>query len=236
MVRAKANKINGSDDALVKKLQREIQHLRDILNIRRKGGQGELAEQLLALKEENNKLREKNLELRDVEKLKHENKVIKLELQKLMSSNTHQNFHNDNNRSITNGDQESNLFLTDYNVNSKWDKNVEQDESKQEEQLFTKKAFSPSETSNMPNKENFYSEKELLNSITSFQNTNGNNFTPRISENPKNDMFPSLYAKPNLTKLLEKHVSPPSTTKNSSNLSNFQINSLGLKGKLEGNF
>jgi hypothetical protein len=31
MVRAKANKISGSDDALVRRLQQEIQHLRDIL-------------------------------------------------------------------------------------------------------------------------------------------------------------------------------------------------------------
>lgn len=74
MVRAKANEINGSDDALVRRLQKEVQHLRDILNIRRKGGQGELAEQLLMLKDENTKLKEKNMELKHVEQLKQENK------------------------------------------------------------------------------------------------------------------------------------------------------------------
>lgn len=33
-----ANQINAADDALVLKLQREITHLKDILNLKRKGG------------------------------------------------------------------------------------------------------------------------------------------------------------------------------------------------------
>jgi anaerobic ribonucleoside-triphosphate reductase len=114
MVRAKANKISGSDDALVKRLQQEIQHLRDILNIRRKGGQGELAEQLLMLKSENNKLKEKNMGMKDVEKLMHENKQIKLELQRLMQNNTHQNFHNPN-QQIEMGEDGEIFNMTNYN-------------------------------------------------------------------------------------------------------------------------
>ena len=47
MVRAKANEISAVDDALVQKLQREVAHLREILSIRRKGGAGEIAHQLL---------------------------------------------------------------------------------------------------------------------------------------------------------------------------------------------
>lgn len=37
MVKVKANEVNASDDALVAKLQREVQHLREVLNLRRKG-------------------------------------------------------------------------------------------------------------------------------------------------------------------------------------------------------
>ncbi len=33
-----ANQVSAADDALVLKLQREIQHLKDILNLKRKGG------------------------------------------------------------------------------------------------------------------------------------------------------------------------------------------------------
>lgn len=142
MVRAKANKINGSDDALVKRLQREVQHLRDILSIRRKGGQGELAEQLLALMEENNKLKMKNMELKDVERLKQENVAIKLELQKLMSNNTHQNFHT--NQHIDMGDQNSNMFMTEYNGDGKWDDEAERridEQDEQDDEYYSKMMF-----------------------------------------------------------------------------------------------
>jgi hypothetical protein len=37
-VRASANEVNALDDALVMKLQREVSHLKEILNMRRKGG------------------------------------------------------------------------------------------------------------------------------------------------------------------------------------------------------
>jgi len=33
-----ANQVSAADDALVLKLQREIQHLKEILNLKRKGG------------------------------------------------------------------------------------------------------------------------------------------------------------------------------------------------------
>ena len=35
MVRVKANEVKASDDALVQKLQKEVQHLREVLNIRK---------------------------------------------------------------------------------------------------------------------------------------------------------------------------------------------------------
>jgi len=38
MVKVNANTVNAADDALVSKLQKEVQHLKDILNLNRKGG------------------------------------------------------------------------------------------------------------------------------------------------------------------------------------------------------
>jgi hypothetical protein len=38
LMKVSANQVDAADDALVVKLQREIQHLKDILNLKRKGG------------------------------------------------------------------------------------------------------------------------------------------------------------------------------------------------------
>ena len=38
LMKISANQVDAADDALVVKLQREIQHLKDILNLKRKGG------------------------------------------------------------------------------------------------------------------------------------------------------------------------------------------------------
>jgi hypothetical protein len=38
MVKVQANTVSAADDALVMKLQKEVQHLKDILNLNRKGG------------------------------------------------------------------------------------------------------------------------------------------------------------------------------------------------------
>lgn len=43
----KANEVNASDDALVQKLQKEVQHLREVLNIRRKGKKSDVESQLM---------------------------------------------------------------------------------------------------------------------------------------------------------------------------------------------
>ena len=58
MTKVSANQVSAQDDALVQKLQKEIQHLKDILNLKRKGGAHDLHQQLLILKEENTKLKE----------------------------------------------------------------------------------------------------------------------------------------------------------------------------------
>lgn len=82
-ITAQANVINASDDALVKKLQQELQYLKDLLQLKRKGGVSDLHRQLLLLQQENDKLRVVHTDWEQVEKLKMENKMMRLELQKV---------------------------------------------------------------------------------------------------------------------------------------------------------
>ena len=62
MTKVKANNISASNDRIVNKLQNEIKHLRDVLNIRRKGNKQDLEAQIVALKLENQRLRESKRE------------------------------------------------------------------------------------------------------------------------------------------------------------------------------
>jgi len=82
-ITAQPNEINASDDALVKKLQQELQYMKDLLQLKRKGGISDLHRQLLLLQHENDKLRDMHLDNEQVEKLKMENKMMRLELQKV---------------------------------------------------------------------------------------------------------------------------------------------------------
>lgn len=82
-ITALPNVINASDDALVKKLQQELQYMKDLLHLKRKGGAGDVNRQLILLKQENDKLRAIHNEWGEVERLKMENKAMRLELQKL---------------------------------------------------------------------------------------------------------------------------------------------------------
>ena len=50
MSTVKANEVNASDDALVQKLQKEVQHLREILSLRRKGNKSDIEDKLIELK------------------------------------------------------------------------------------------------------------------------------------------------------------------------------------------
>eukprot|EP00347_Sterkiella_histriomuscorum_P005480 403356455 len=83
LVKVQANEMNAADDARIQTLQKEVQYLKDILNMKRKGGANELTTQLLQLKEENSKLKQIAGQISDVERLKQENKLMKIELQKL---------------------------------------------------------------------------------------------------------------------------------------------------------
>lgn len=91
MSTVKANEVNASDDALVQKLQKEVQHLKEVLNLRRKGKKNDIEGQLIDLKNENLKLREIATNAQEVERLKLENKIMKLELQRMRVDSAHSN-------------------------------------------------------------------------------------------------------------------------------------------------
>ena len=84
MVKVKKNEISATNNQLITKLQREIQHLKTLLNIKRNGGIQELEQKIWVLTEENQKL--KNFKsapnIEEVENLKEENKRLRIELQK----------------------------------------------------------------------------------------------------------------------------------------------------------
>lgn len=83
MVKVKANELDANDNALVQKLHKEVQHLRQILNLRKKGKAEEIQRQLFQLQNENQKLRQLASNTEEVERLKLENKIMRLELQRL---------------------------------------------------------------------------------------------------------------------------------------------------------
>lgn len=85
LVNIRKNEISATNDLLVSKLQKEVQHLRSVLSLNRKGGLEDLSQQMLALKEENERLKQitKNLTIEEVETLKQENKKLRLELQSI---------------------------------------------------------------------------------------------------------------------------------------------------------
>jgi hypothetical protein len=83
MVKIKANELDAADQALVHKLHKEVLHLRQVLNLRKRGKIEEVQAQLIKLQRENNKLRELAGEHDEIEQLKLENKIMRIELQKI---------------------------------------------------------------------------------------------------------------------------------------------------------
>ena len=68
---------------LLNKLHEEVVHLRQVLNLRKKGKIEEIQRQLVSLQKENRKLKEFANNTEEVERLKLENKIMRLELQRL---------------------------------------------------------------------------------------------------------------------------------------------------------
>jgi hypothetical protein len=85
-VNVQKNEISATSDKLVMKLQREIQYLKEILQIRKHGSEvKQMQQRLWMLQEENLKLKEitQVLSPAEVLRLKEENKQMKIQLQKL---------------------------------------------------------------------------------------------------------------------------------------------------------
>ena len=95
MVKIKANEVDATDQAVVKKLHEEVLHLRQVLNLRKKGKTEEIQRRLISLQKENNRLRLIASDISEVEHLKLENKIMKLELQKIRQEEGSQ-YYNDN--------------------------------------------------------------------------------------------------------------------------------------------
>ena len=88
LVKVQANAVSAADDRLVLKLQKEVQHLKDILNLNRRGGVLDVNQQLLALKAENSRLKDAAGRVELVERLKVENRSLRLEMQELRAGST----------------------------------------------------------------------------------------------------------------------------------------------------
>ena len=111
MVRVTKNEISATNDSLVTRLQREIQHLRSLLSISKKGNMQEISKELLALKEENERLKKitKSLTVEEVEILKQENKKLRIELQNIREkSETNESFWDEGKISSTKDSKASN--------------------------------------------------------------------------------------------------------------------------------
>jgi hypothetical protein len=57
MTRVKRNEVNAQEDAVVIKLQREIKFLKEVLQMRQKGGGNDLSNKIVRLQEENERLK-----------------------------------------------------------------------------------------------------------------------------------------------------------------------------------
>ena len=78
------NEIVANDVTLVQKLTKEISQLREILSMRKKRGNiTDVETEFLKLKAENERLKNFVMNNENIEKLLNENKLLKLELQKL---------------------------------------------------------------------------------------------------------------------------------------------------------
>ena len=86
MQMVKKNEYSAKDDVAVQKLQKEVLHLKEVLNLKRKNNSKDLTHQLYTLKEENYRLREYALSFNEVEKMRQENKEMRLELQKMKNT------------------------------------------------------------------------------------------------------------------------------------------------------
>lgn len=77
------NEFSAKDDALIHKLQGEINYLKELLQLKKKGKQDEIANQLYSLKQENQRLKSIAMTNQEIENMMKENREMKMQLQKL---------------------------------------------------------------------------------------------------------------------------------------------------------
>lgn len=80
---ARPNQVNFNDDILVQKLQKEVQSLRELLAMRNRSLPTDVQKHLIRLQQENIKLKELAQNTDIIERLKLENTLMRLELQKM---------------------------------------------------------------------------------------------------------------------------------------------------------
>jgi hypothetical protein len=109
MISVKRNEVSATSEAVVVKLQREVTHLKQMLQLRKlgPGGLKEINQQLWLLKEENCKLREMSQAVspQEVERLKQENKQMRLQLQRMFDSTMTTALSADISRSVSQASQ-----------------------------------------------------------------------------------------------------------------------------------
>lgn len=135
LVKASVNEVSSKDDEIVRKLKREVQHLKEILNLRRNKTDQDIQRELLTLKEQNYKLKELASKGQQVDTLIRENQSLKSELTRYKLPQNSDGFlawqkklpemigspnpmsHTYFNTSATN----ANVFLTEADMNSQND-------------------------------------------------------------------------------------------------------------------
>jgi len=76
------NEIKITEDPKLKRLEQELQYMKDLLKFKRKGGISDLQKQIISLRQENTKLRSIYNSCQ-IEEMKRENNAMKAELQKI---------------------------------------------------------------------------------------------------------------------------------------------------------
>jgi hypothetical protein len=76
--KVKKNEFSAKDDALIHKLQNEINYLKELLQLKKKGKEQELTNQLYLLKQENKRLKMNALTNQQVENMMKENKEMRI--------------------------------------------------------------------------------------------------------------------------------------------------------------
>lgn len=110
MIKVKPNEVMAFDEDLVKKLLNEINQLKQILSMRKKIGTVNIENQLIKLKEENDKLKQFAMNSENIEYLINENNMLKLELQKFKSISTTEV------TDLSNTDKKSNAFSAGFSL------------------------------------------------------------------------------------------------------------------------